>query len=290
MDYWHGVHCSSEKPAAAESESGDKEPKVALVKPMDATIGAQNATHFTVQPNTPDLILNVAQELGVTRYGESYAASHLCNVVKHFGYKARLHRSASLRTLVDLIDQGRPPIVCVDINLTTFLPADDLNGQHTHFVVIEGYFGSDDSNEGTEPALPKFLLVKQSGARAPIPTVWPVETFMASWCGAGWDGRYRKRAMPREVANRISICRAPNSQTEESQVDKGAGARLDSERAPMSEAEAERIWAEGVEMGVLEEAAAANEAEAGGGRVRLAEGHMLYHHEELRQTLVEITQ
>jgi hypothetical protein len=57
----------------------------------------------------------------------------------------------------------------------------------------------------------------------------------------------------------------------------------------MSEAEAELVWAEGIEMGVLEEAAATNNVEAGGGRVSLAEGHRLYHHDELRQALVEIT-
>ena len=86
MDYWHGRHGATPLGAA---------PAVALVKPMDSTIGAQNPTHFSVAPSTAELLLTVAQQRGCTRYGESYAAAHLCGVARHFGYRSRLHRSAS---------------------------------------------------------------------------------------------------------------------------------------------------------------------------------------------------
>ena len=106
-------------------------------------------------------------------------------------------RSASLRTLLDLIDQGRPPIVCIDIDLESFQPSDKLRGQHTHFAVIEGYFSSAaadavEPGPGPEPEPepePEFLLVKQSGSRAPVPTVWSTTTFLASWRGDGWGGK-----------------------------------------------------------------------------------------------------
>ena len=86
MDYWHGRHGATPFSAA---------PAVALVKPMDSTIGAQNPDHFSVAPSTAELLLTVAQQRGFTRYGESYAAAHLCEVARHFGYRSRLHRSAS---------------------------------------------------------------------------------------------------------------------------------------------------------------------------------------------------
>ena len=46
-------------------------------------------------PSTAELLLAVAPQRGCTRYGESYAAAHLCGVARHFGYRSRLHRSAS---------------------------------------------------------------------------------------------------------------------------------------------------------------------------------------------------
>ena len=269
--------------------AGSVRPKVnvALVKPMDSTIGAQNTSHYSVQPNTTELLLTAAQRLGYTRYGETYATAHLCEIANHFGYSARLHRSASLRTLIDLIDKGHPPIVCVDIDLTTFQPASGLRGQHTHFVVVEGYFdtfptaahaGSSDAAAGKERAAgaatsaadttagdtvepPRFLLVKQSGARAPVPTVWAVEDFLASWSGAGWEGRYRKRAMPREIANRIALCGAHGGDSGgadsgglEGAAGRGMGVRLDVARPAMDEDECKVLWAQGIALGILEAA------------------------------------
>ena len=75
---------------------------------MDATIGAQNgAAHFSVEPTEgAELLLNVAQGLGLTAYGECYAAAHLCDVARTFGYAATCHRQASLRTLFGLLERG----------------------------------------------------------------------------------------------------------------------------------------------------------------------------------------
>ena len=308
MDYWHSRQAlndrlglgfadtladeaterdHSNRAAAGSSDGRDDVAAtvmVALVKPMDSTVGAQNATHFSVEPNTPELLLSVSQRLGYTRYGETYAAAHLCEVAKYFGYSARLHKTASLRMLLDLIDKGHPPIVCVDIDLTTFQPAANLRGQHTHFVVVEGYFGAQLSSSAASacdeydrvsgrrsddqqpPSVPQFLLVKQSGSRAPTPTVWSVETFLASWCGNGWEGRYRKRAMPREVANRIAVCRADGrswtalDREGPAGLGDAAAVRLDSSRPAMGEKECAEVWEEGVNLGILESAHVASDA------------------------------
>ncbi len=297
MDYWHSqaarlgstdntvadeaTEYHSNRPlttvsAGCGTATAVAEVVVALVKPMDSTVGAQNATHFSIQPNTSELLLSVSQRLGYTRYGETYAAAHLCEVAKHFGYSARLHKGATLRTLIDLIDKGHPPIVCVDIDLTTFQPAANLRGQHTHFVVVEGYYGAHSSEEATactegkrrssdvsdeqQPSLPQFLLVKQSGSRAPVPTVWSVETFLASWSGKGWEGRYRKRAMPREVATRIVVCRADGSSCDDldregrALLGETAAVRLDSSRPALGEKDSAQVWQEGIDLGILESA------------------------------------
>lgn len=142
---------------------------------------------------------------------------------------------------------------------------------------------------------PEFLLVKQSGSRAPVPTVWSTAAFLASWRGDGWGGRYRKRAIPREVANRLSFCGA-DAQAVASAAD-AAGVRLDTDRPAMGDAERQRFWAEGVAAGLLEvagPAAAAPEGEdcggggCGIGSVRLGPERLLHHQAELAQCIVEV--
>jgi hypothetical protein len=142
MDYWHVRHQLQQPPW--QWEEGAPAPTSTLVKPMDATVGAQNgAAHFSILPTSgAELMLTVAQELGLTRYGECYAAAHLGVVAQHFGYTAVVHSEASLPTLLSILERGIPAIVAVDIDLETYQPAVNTPGQHTHFVVIEGYHGS----------------------------------------------------------------------------------------------------------------------------------------------------
>ena len=109
------------------------------------------------------------------------------------------------------------------------------------------------------------------------------------------SGRYRKRTIPREVANRLTFC-GSDAQAVASAAD-AAGVRLDTDRPAMGDAEAQRFWAEGVAAGLLEvagPAAAAPEGEGSGGggcgieSVRLGPERLLHHQAELAQCIVEV--
>ena len=107
------------------------------------------------------------------------------------------------------------------------------------------------------------------------------------------SGRYRKRTIPREVANRLTFC-GPDAQAVASAA-AAAGVRLDTDRPAMGAAEAQRFWAEGVAVGLLEvagPAAAVAEGEGGGGgeigSVRLGPERLLHHQAELAQCIVEV--
>eukprot|EP01052_Picozoa_sp_SAG31_P031840 SAG31_NODE_3422_length_4294_cov_2.229028_2_plen_369_part_00 len=334
MDYWHGQFSAANPSCGSKA----KPPIVALVKPMDAKIGAQvGVAQFSVPPTDgAPLILDVAQKRGLTRYGETYAAEHLCILARHFGYEATLHREASLATLLSLLESGVPAIVAVDIDLTTFQPATATTGQHTHFVVVEGFFGFGEENlthasggvaveprrcQGEETQLPtevsgvgawprplneavsgppvaigteelvsavnaaenksshklpgdcnaksqmpQFLLVKQSGRRAPIPTVWRLSTFLDSWCGQRWGGRHRRRTIPAQVACRLELVED--------------GLRMTpADGEALHHCAAEKVWVEATARGFLERTADG---------LRLSDGALLHHEQELRQCIVEI--
>jgi hypothetical protein len=125
--------------------------------------------------------------------------------------------------------------VCVDIDLATFQPSSKLGGQHTHWVVVFGHYSPPCAEPKLQPsssarvdrgassaaswpqdvaaeldarkggrAPPEYLLVQQSGGRAPLPTVWSTPDFLASWSGDGWRGRYRKRLIPAQVGHSLS--------------------------------------------------------------------------------------
>ena len=191
------------------------------------------------------------------------------------GYNAVVHHE-DVNVMFTLLDAGKPAIVCVDINnTTTFLP-DLLQGQHTHFAVVEGYFDVtiDDSDTTTTE---RYLLVKQSGRRAPVPSVWPLSVFLSSWVGDGWQGKYRKRAMPREVANRL-------------QYDASADAlKFDPTRTPLAGAALADMHAELIAKGVLLDATTSIDGDGALHRVRLAPERLLLHHEALRRKVLEVS-
>ena len=107
MDYWHAA---------------DKRNPTALCKPMDRVVASKNADHVVFQPTVPTLLLDVYQELGFTRYGETYACEYLATLAQKFGYRSVVHHQATWQTLKACIDRGHPPIVCVDLDLKTFHP------------------------------------------------------------------------------------------------------------------------------------------------------------------------
>ena len=263
MDFWH---------------SKDPGQPVALVKAMDRAVGAQDGGRLhNPEPTTEELLLDAAQRLGTTGYGECYAASHLLELALHFGYDGRLHKGASLQQLLRVVEAGRPALVCVDIDLDTagreFQPSEGLAGQHTHWVVVDGYH-HDGRDGGPANALPGFLMVQQSGKRAPSPrTIWSTDEFARSWLGTDWAGRHRRRRMPAAVAERLRL---------EPSAGAGGQPRLlfDAGVEPMEAAAVAAFHAELAAAGLLEL--------AGEGRVRLAEGAELHHAHELRQAIVEI--
>jgi len=259
MDFW-----------SAHQGGGGAQAAVALVSTMDATIGARDtARAHHPQPTTDERMLETSQALGLTGYGECYAAYHLMQLALHFGYGAKLHRDATLGTLLEVLESGRPAIVCIDIDTDTFECSDALGGQHTHFVVVGGYHRTADEE------ILEYLLLQQSGKRAPERTIWPTELFLRSWSGASWGGRYRRRRLPREVAARLRV------EGGDGQLQAGR-LLFDAEAPALDDVAAAALHAElaSPAVGLLEL--------AGEGRVRLAEGAELHHAHELRQLVLEV--
>ena len=86
-------------------------------------------------------------------------------------------------------------------------------GQHTHFVVLEGYHSDGDSEHEAEHAAepgtwPRYLLAKTSNARAPVPTVWTTKQFAASWSGVRRQALCppQKSARPRINTHKKCAC------------------------------------------------------------------------------------
>ena len=96
-----------------------------------------------------------------------------------------------------------------------------------------------------------------------------VGSFLSSWRGSTWGGRYRRRALPAQVVNRLELSAGVPS------------VRLRSwEEPPLHGAQLQALWQQGIASGVLEQ--------AGDGEVRLADERLLHHEAELRQCIVEV--
>ena len=94
MDFYYEKQLQQQQQQQPNRQSSEAKVKVALVKKMDATLGASDAdarSFHKYPPNSDELMLVVAQEMGLTGYGECYGAEHVTQVARHFGYKTILH-------------------------------------------------------------------------------------------------------------------------------------------------------------------------------------------------------
>ena len=70
-------------------------------------------------------------------------------------------------------------------------------------------------------------LVGRMYVLSQVQTVWRLGAFLDSWRGRGWTGRYRRRAMPTQVANRLAIASICHSSAVGPHSGDGKSAALD---------------------------------------------------------------
>lgn len=148
MDYW---------------EKRDGQSTTALVQDSDEW---RPGSH-SLPPDTHELLLDVAQKHGFTTRGEMLDAAELAALAATFGYRAELHESFTIETILVALDARHPTLVAFDVD-------DDGNpgefgGKNAHWAVIQAHFEDDGE---------RFLVASHAWSGGEY--VWKAEELMRS--------------------------------------------------------------------------------------------------------------